>query len=169
MSNKQNEEIGPGRSMDLHGPARPWVWPCVFFGLAIVLAACAAPGAPAELSGSAANLEGSKWVLSSLNGNNPVPGSNFTLEFTGDEFGGMACNHYGGKYTAANDGSLSLTEVTSTLMFCSDPEGVMEQETAFFQALEKAAAYRITGDRLEIMNAAGDNTLLFTKKEQSQG
>jgi heat shock protein HslJ len=38
---------------------------------------------------------------------------------------------------------------------CSEPEGIMEQETEYLAALETAATYNIEGERLQLRTAEG--------------
>jgi heat shock protein HslJ len=117
-------------------------------------------------------LDGTEWVLTTLNGSSLVAGSNITLGFAGEVLNGFAgCNAYGGgrdsgKYIATDEGTLTIPQIAVTLQLCQSPEGVMEQETAYLEALRNAAAYRVIDDRLEIDNAAGETTLVFTREEQ---
>ncbi|NIN63919.1 MAG: META domain-containing protein, partial [Anaerolineae bacterium] len=113
-----------------------------------------------------ADLDGTDWVLRSLYGSSLVEGSNITLNF-GDGFasGFSGCNAYGGEYTAADDGTLTIPEIAVTAQLCQTPEGVMRQEDAYIQALGNAAAYRLTDDRLEIHNVLGETTLVLALKE----
>jgi heat shock protein HslJ len=46
-------------------------------------------------------------------------------------------------------------------MACLEAEGTMEQEQAYFQALNAAASYRVDGDRLEVYDEAGAQVLAF--------
>ena len=112
-------------------------------------------------------LDDTEWVLTSLNSNTLLEGSNITLNFAEGGVGGFAgCNRYGGEYTVANEGTLTIGEMVITLMDCQTPEGILEQERAYIEALRNAAAYRVMDDRLEIANAAGEMTLVFTMKEE---
>ena len=130
--------------------------------LMMLLAACA--GQTGGQAGTVPSLEGSEWVLTSLNGNEPIAGSTVTLKFEKDQLGGSGgCNSYGGKYTVGSDGKLSVSEVVQTEMACMDPAGVMEQESQFGQTLTQAASFQMNGDNLEIKNAAGEIILVFAK------
>ena len=112
-------------------------------------------------------LDDTEWVLTSLNGSSLLEGSNITLNFTGTEVGGFAgCNAYGGEYTAADEGTLTIPGFAITEQLCQTPDGIMQQEDAYTEALLSAATYRVTDDRLEIANAAGETTLVFTMKEE---
>jgi heat shock protein HslJ len=57
--------------------------------------------------------------------------------------------------------SLRLSDLFWTEMACMDPEGIMDQEQAYFQALDAVATYRMDGDRLEVFDEAGAQILAF--------
>jgi heat shock protein HslJ len=116
-------------------------------------------------------LEGTEWMLISLNGEGLIEGTEIALNFEEEFLGGfMGCNRYGGgpdsgKYIATDDGTLTIPhQIAVTVQLCSTPEGVMEQETAYIEALRSAASYRVVDDRREIYNAAGETTLAFARK-----
>ncbi len=149
--------------------------------LATVLAACGGsaepveprPGAKrSEVVNEVTTLEGTKWVLISLNGDGLIEDANITLNFAEGVLSGFAgCNAYGGgrdsgKYVATDDGSLTIPQLAVTLQLCQSPEGVMQQEAAYVEALSSAVAYRVMDDRLEIEDAVGRTSLVFARKEE---
>lgn len=81
----------------------------------------------------------------------PVSDSLITLEFSEDGrvAGTGGCNRYGGTYSAGTDGALTVSAVSSTRRACMG-EGLMEQEQAYFAALESATAYVISSGRLTV-------------------
>jgi heat shock protein HslJ len=118
-----------------------------------------------------ADLVDTQWVLVSLNGKSPIEGTEIILNFEREFLGGfMGCNGYGGgpdsgKYTATDDGTLTIPhQIAVTVQLCSTPEGIMEQEAAYIEALRSATSYRVLDDRLEIDNAAGETILIFARK-----
>ena len=118
-----------------------------------VLAACGGSGANA--------LRNTTWELESLSGNGVLAGTTITLKFADDQVSGSAgCNQYQGSYKATEDG-LSVSDVFSTEIGCLEPEGILEQETAYLTALRAAATYQIAADRLEIYDDAGTRILVF--------
>jgi heat shock protein HslJ len=128
--------------------------------LTALLAACATATQDPPPAQSAV-LQDTEWVLVSLNGSALVEGKQITLSFGEASLGGSGgCNTYGGSYTASEDG-LRLSNVYWTEMACMEPEGIMEQEQAYFQALNAAARYRVDGDRLEVYDEAGTQILAF--------
>jgi heat shock protein HslJ len=125
---------------------------------AALLAACA-PGQPTATAG----LLGEDWILVALNGQPPLAGRPPTLKLENDSIGGTSgCNSYGGGYRLQGS-ELSFLETVQTEMYCMDPEGIMEQERAYFDALNQVAGFTLSGDRLELKNAAGETTLVFEK------
>lgn len=130
-----------------------------FFALIItaLIAACAFPG-----TASTADLKGD-WTLATLNGNAPIAGTTITLSIDDSNAGGRSgCNHYGGTYNASGE-KLTFPSMAVTEMYCMDPAGIMEQETAYLQALSQAASFSVDENRLEMRSASGETILVFTK------
>jgi heat shock protein HslJ len=122
-------------------------------------------------------LDGTAWTLVALNGDAPIENSNITLSFSDGFVSGFAgCNTYRSlivgsdedkyRYTATEDGALTIPGFFITEKDCSTPEGVMQQEQAYVEALRNVATYRRIGERLEIDNAAGETTLIFVVKSR---
>jgi heat shock protein HslJ len=128
--------------------------------LTVLLAACATAKPDQPPAQSAALLD-TEWVLISLNGSALIEGKGITLNFKEASLEGSGgCNTYGGSYTASED-SLRLSNVYWTEMACMEPKGIMDQERAYFEALNAAARYRVDGDRLEVYDEAGAQILAF--------
>ena len=112
-------------------------------------------------------LEGTEWLLTTLFGNSLLAGSRITLNLGGEGFQGVAgCNNYGGEYEAAHSGALLIPEISITAMDCPSPEGVMEQEMAYVQALRRSATYRLIDGHLEVADASGETILVFARKDE---
>jgi heat shock protein HslJ len=79
----------------------------------------------------------------------------------GSVSGSAGCNTYNATYQADGN-SLTVGSVTATRQTCSEPEGIMEQESAYLVALESATAYQIEGDELELTDAEGVQVATFT-------
>jgi heat shock protein HslJ len=111
-------------------------------------------------------LTGTLWRLeaySTGNGVSPaVAGTNVTATFSEDGgLGGNAgCNHYFASYRI-NGSGMTVQEAGSTLMYCGDPPGIMNQESVYLDLLGGAAEYRIDADRLEILGSDGEFLLAF--------
>jgi heat shock protein HslJ len=112
-------------------------------------------------------LKDTEWLLTSLLGDSLLEGSRITLNLGGEGFEGFAgCNNYGGEYEAADGGALRFGFFPVTAMACPSPEGIMEQEQAYIDALTQASTYRLDGNRLEIRGAAGETILVYARKEE---
>ncbi|MGH2523598.1 MAG: META domain-containing protein [Anaerolineales bacterium] len=142
----------------------------------LMLAACAPAATPPAASSTdlppvpANALAGTAWNLVSFGAPGAetpvVEGSTVTLEFQADgqATGSGGCNSYGGAYQA-QDGALSFSAIASTKMACAD-EGMMQQEQRYFEALQSASGYELTGDQLAITYA--DGVLNFVRRAAGQ-
>jgi heat shock protein HslJ len=107
------------------------------------------------------DLSGTSWdVIAYNNGKQAVTsvlaGSNITAEFGSDGTlsGNSGCNTYSGTYTVTGK-KITISPLASTRMACSNPAGVMEQETQFLTALQTAATYNIENATLELRTKDG--------------
>jgi heat shock protein HslJ len=127
----------------------------VLVALSILLAACAAANQP--------DLADTKWALVTLNGTPMDPRARaITIEFdaNGQVSGSAGCNSYGGIYMVSN-GSITLSQLVSTLMACQD-ETVMANESAYLQVLNGIASYQVHGNALTL--SGGDQSLVFNRQ-----
>ncbi len=112
-------------------------------------------------------LAGTEWLLVEMNSRSPLANSQITLTFANGTAGGFGgCNSYGGPVNAPGDGTFVMTEIEMTAVDCAGPEGVMAQEATFVGMLAQITSYRVQDDQLEMANAAGETTLVFTKVER---
>jgi heat shock protein HslJ len=110
-------------------------------------------------------LAGTEWRLVELNGRAPLQETEITLTFEENRAGGNSgCNSYGGEYKRESGGKLEFGEIEQTLMFCMEPEGVMDQETEYTNLLLQAAGYRIADERLEFQDGGGITILEYERK-----
>jgi heat shock protein HslJ len=116
----------------------------------LVLAACAGTGGT-----TSDPLNGTSWQVTTLSGASLVPGTEITATFEDGEVSGKACNNYGGEYQVSGD-KLTITRVFWTEMACLDPQGIMEQETAYLKLLTTAQSFKLTAGRLLIVGAGGE-------------
>jgi copper homeostasis protein (lipoprotein) len=113
----------------------------------------------APASASVTPLRGTAWNLLQLGATTPVTtlpdGRRAQLVLDADAprvFGSGGCNRLmGGFETSGN--ALRFTGVGGTRMVC--PPGIMAGESALLQALDKVAAWKTAGDRLELSDAQG--------------
>ncbi|MBU7036395.1 MAG: META domain-containing protein [Theionarchaea archaeon] len=112
------------------------------------------------------SLEGNIWILDSYRTETGLVtvlrDTRITAQFQDGRITGDAgCNSYFSEYTA-NKGHIEFGPVGVTEMYCSEPEGVMEQELDFLQVLESVEGYVIVSATLELTDAHGDVVLIFT-------
>ena len=107
-------------------------------------------------------LVGTQWQLTAYNNGkggvvSTVSGSQVIALFSEDGklTGSAGCNNYTAAYKVTGD-QIQISQAASTLMMCAEPQGVMEQETAYLQAIGKAATYQIEGDQLTLAVQMGD-------------
>ena len=118
-------------------------------------------------SSGGADLEGKRWVLESY-GDRASPtaviqDTNVSAEFTEGQISGSAgCNNYFGSYEVSGK-KLTFGAVASTEMYCMDPDGVMDQEYAYLQALGKAETYEISDGKLRI-TCSDEQVLTFAEE-----
>ncbi|HET9722726.1 MAG TPA: META domain-containing protein [Actinomycetota bacterium] len=110
-------------------------------------------------------LEGTAWRLDGIAGDGDtvssiLAGTEITATFDseGKVAGRGGCNGYGATYTADGD-AIQIGEIAATQMACA-PD-VSAQETAFFDALGRAATFGIEGSTLTLHDAAGGFLLSF--------
>lgn len=144
----------------------------MIFGLAlalvVLLAGCAAEPAATQPAGeNGQELENTHWQLVSFDTTDSetpvVEGSEITIQFDADGQvnGSAGCNSYGGVYRV-EQGQVSIAEVVSTLMACTDT-AIMDQEAQYLAALHTTGEFELNGDRLLIHYGDGLSTLNFVK------
>jgi formylglycine-generating enzyme required for sulfatase activity/heat shock protein HslJ len=163
---------------------RPIIVLLIALPVVAILAACAADAtpsgplatttpssAPTSATGSATGaLNGTKWVLSSLRGQPPLPDTHISLEFDDQRFGGFTgCNYYGGGpgsggYATTDDGNLKFLSFEVTLIGC--PESIAAQEKAYIDALASVRFYRLVDNRLELQDATDEVVLIYTRRAE---
>jgi heat shock protein HslJ len=85
-----------------------------------------------------------------------LQGTEITADFDdkGKLTGSAGCNTYTATYKT--DGAkITISDVSATEMACDGPEGIMEQEQAYLDALPTAAGYRIEGLMLSLLKSDG--------------
>jgi heat shock protein HslJ len=108
----------------------------------------------AQPAGGAAALDGTSWMLTTLNGQPALKGTTVTLNFAaGKAAGSDGCNNYTGAYTADGTNIKFSEQMAATMMAC--PEPIMKQATAYMQALGQAATYKADAKQLTLYDAGG--------------
>ena len=117
----------------------------------------------AAVGGPLTPLDGTQWWLVSIDTFQLVPGTLVSISFainpdgrTGTINGSGGCNTYNAGITDV----FTLSPITSTSSICATPEGIMEQEYSYFNALGTANGVFIEGDTLRITTVL--ETLVFS-------
>jgi heat shock protein HslJ len=108
-----------------------------------------------------------RWLLASYSTpttgfQTPLPGTQLTARFGADGSlsGSAGCNNYNGGFTAY-DRTLQISDLAASRAICSEPQGVMEQESAFMSLMATARSFLISAGQLEVFDAAGTRILVF--------
>jgi len=134
--------------------------------LLVVVTGCSPIVSATSRDDKAVSLDGTSWTLLYLNGKDLIPGTEITLAVDGDQLSGTAgCNRYFGSVTSA-DGAPIVGMVGSTEMWCGAPEGVMDQEMDYLQALGSAVRYTAENDELTLFGADGQALLVFVPQAE---
>lgn len=133
--------------------------------LGVFLVACAQPTPvtqPAEVTPA---LDGTEWVLESIDGAPLVEGTNVTLEFGDGRYNGYSgCNFYGGEYSS-NETTLRFLSGPTTAIGCNGP--ILQQEERYSRAFgyDTEVGYHVSTGRLEL-SGADDTRLVFVEQPQ---
>lgn len=118
---------------------------------------------------SGAVLTGTRWEVVNFNNGRDalvslLPNTRITLEFGADGrvTGSSGCNTYFASYQV-NASNISLSPPSGTQLLCSDPEGIMTQESDFLNILPTGATFRIDGTRLELRMAGGQTAVIANR------
>jgi heat shock protein HslJ len=123
----------------------------------------------ATFAAQSSDLADTAWaVVSYNNGREAVVGliegteisANFGVD--GDLTGNAGCNQYFTDFTAG-DGDITIGEIGTTLRFCAEPPGVMEQESQYLAALAGAATYDLLGNQLYLRTADDQLAVVMTR------
>lgn len=115
----------------------------------------------ATLAAQSQSLAGTAWHATGINNGKQavsslVKDSTVTLSFGADGVatGSAGCNNFRAPYTVEG-AKVTFGQGAVTRKMCVQPEGVMQQEQDFLNALGTVATSRIEGDRLELRTATG--------------
>lgn len=112
-----------------------------------------------------ADLVDTPWQVTAYNNGqqavvNVLADSSLTAVFGDDDTinGSGGCNTFNTTYETGDDDTITIQQAMTTLIACDQP--IMDQETAFLQALEQSASYEL-GARILTLHAA-DGALLVS-------
>ena len=107
-------------------------------------------------------LSSTSWQVVSYNNgkqaiSSVIVGSSITAYFgpDGTLYGSAGCNDYTTSYSTTGD-AITIKPAAATRKMCVNPEGVMDQETAFLNALDQAARFNMRDDILELYYPDGN-------------
>jgi heat shock protein HslJ len=129
----------------------------------------------ATFTAQSTDLAGTSWIVTGYNNGNQavvsaLAGTELTVMFGDDGriSGSAGCNNFFGPYTQA-DGTIDIGPLASTLKACSDPDGVMDQEMQFLEALQQAATYTLDADKLDLRTSDDALAVTMQRAPQSEG
>ncbi len=115
-------------------------------------------------------LGGTEWNVTMYNNGREavvglIEGTEINVLFgeDGELSGSAGCNQFIGSYTVDGN-TIQIGQLGSTMRFCAEPEGTMEQEQAFLAALQSAATFRIEADNLELRTADDAMAVMATAR-----
>jgi putative lipoprotein len=132
-----------------------------FMAIATMLVVAVAISALSGCGRGQAALDGTQWrltewTLSSLDARD----FEITAQFADGTISGRGgVNSYGGPYTVGARQSFKVGSIASTEM--AGPEPAMRAEGAYLTLLGQARAYRLEAGRLTLLDAGGNESLIF--------
>jgi len=107
-----------------------------------------------------ATLENTEWQATGINNGkggvvSSATTSRSTAVFAGDQLSGTGgCNRFTATYETEGD-QITIGPAAATRMFCNEPEGIMDQEQQYFEALGRARTFSLTPEKLELRDGGG--------------
>lgn len=122
-----------------------------------------------NVAGSVSPLAGTRWEVINFNNGmgalvTVLADTRLTIEFglDGQVNGTSGCNSYFANYRSSGN-LLTIDPPAGTTLLCPEPEGVMEQEQQFQQALSMSSTFRLDGNVLEIRTAGGQISVVAAR------
>ena len=107
-----------------------------------------------------ATLESTEWQASGINNGKGGVVSTATTSMStalfseGQLSGTGGCNPFTAAYKVEG-GQITLGPAAATRKFCNEPEGIMDQEQQYFEALGRARTFSLTPEKLELRDENG--------------
>lgn len=133
--------------------------PIIILLMILIMTACS--------SSSSSNLVDQSWLLTTVLGEQPLPGTIITLEFgEGGKVGGSSgCNRYSASYTFDGNQLSFGEQMATTMMACLEP--VMQQEREYLQVLAGTKTFQLEDDVLTLFDGDGEEVASFVLISQS--
>jgi len=94
-----------------------------------------------------------------------LPDTTVDARFTNGQIGGSAgCNQFTATYEITGD-LIAIGRAMTTRKHCAEPDGIMEQEQEYLQALARAHVYIVKPDRLELRDRNGSLQVSYHVQE----
>jgi heat shock protein HslJ len=128
-----------------------------FVLIAVLVAGCGGNTNAGSSSDDSKSLEGTLWQATEIAGVKSVStkaGESSTAKFSGGKLAGSgAVNTYTAAYTTGPGNTIEIGAPVSTMM--AGPQAAMDQETAYFAAIQKAATYKVDSKSLTLLDKDG--------------
>ena len=106
---------------------------------------------------------GTSWKVTAYNNGQQavvsvITGTEITATFGADDrlAGSAGCNNYFASYRVDGEAiAIAIGVPGTTRKACAEPDGVMEQERLYLEALRSAATFQIDGDKMHLRTTAG--------------
>ena len=114
-----------------------------------------------------AGLENTSWQATGINNGKGGVVSTATTPLStalfaeGQLSGTGGCNQFTATYEIEGD-QITIGPAAATRMFCEQPEGVMDQEQQYFEALGRARTFSLTPEKLELRDESGSLQATFS-------
>ena len=113
-------------------------------------------------------LADTRWSLVNLNGQSVGSHPQVSIKFGDNKINGAdGCNSYSTSYTVKGRKFSVNKNIAATMMACSEP--IMQQAAAYITALTQAAAYKIDGRQLTLLDASGKVLATFMRQSSELG
>jgi heat shock protein HslJ len=151
------------------------VWlarPVLLVAIAIAIGGCSDVVSPSASAppGAISTLDGTSWIVVSVNGHSPIAGAVPTLAFDAGQINGFfGCNHGGGRYRLdIVTGQFAVQDLAETAMGCLQP-GVMEFESGLVQVLGGATQATLDPTGKLVLSGPGGRIILVTLEHPALG
>ena len=139
---------------------------CLIGALAVV--GCASGGSSEEGGGDDVTLlESADWQATEIGGQaalSDAEAADVTAVFAAGELSGSGgVNRYTATYETTADGAITISTAAATLM--AGPPAAMEQEQAYFAALEQVAGFSATADSLTLTDEQGEVLVRYEARQ----
>jgi heat shock protein HslJ len=112
------------------------------------------------------SLEATNWQATGINNGqggvvSTAATSMSTAVFAAGQLSGSGgCNSYTAAYEIDGD-QISIGPAAATRKFCNEPEGIMDQERQFLEALGRATIFSLTPEKLDLRDENGSLQVSF--------